>query len=400
MVGYTYMKVALVHDYLSQDGGAERVVDALQDMWPDAPLFTLFYDRTSAHPRFQKRRITTSFLQKIPGIKKYYQWMLPLMPYATESYDLSEFDVVISSTSAFAKGIIIHPGTIHICYCHTPTRFLWGDSQQYVNDSNHPWLIKKFLPIYLSRLRLWDTSACARVTTFIANSKTVAERIQTYYLRDSDVIYPPVDTHLYQPLAQKGEYFLTGGRLVAYKNFDIVVKACTRLALPLVVFGDGPIQHQLKKIAGKTIKFVGRVSDMQKATLYAHAKAFIHPQNEDFGITPIESMASGRPVIAYKKGGATETVIEGVTGVFFHDQTWESCAHTLLNFDESSFNQQNLIEHSQRFSRYLFKVQMRKFVERVWNEHQEKTKALSETSSESDFASIKKLLTQKTTLFS
>lgn len=360
------MKVALVHDYLSQDGGAERVVEAMQEIWPEATLFTLFHDKKNAHPRFLKKNIITSFLQKIPFAKKHYQWFLPLMPLATESYNLSEYDVVISSTSAFAKGIITQPNTLHLCYCHTPTRYLWTDTVDYIESLPYPWLVKKILPPFISRLRQWDALAAMRVNIFIANSQTVAQRIKTFYQREAHVIFPPVDTDRCRPNSKNNDFFLTGGRLVPYKRFDIPVRACTRLGLPLVIFGDGPTKKSLEKIAGPTIKFVGRISDAQKIKLYQHCKAFIHPQNEDFGITPIEAMACGRPVIAYAQGGATETVIDGITGEFFHKQTWEDCAHTLNNFNSKNYNQNTIVQHARTFSRYQFKHRLRELVEHEW----------------------------------
>lgn len=364
------MKIALVHDYLSQDGGAERVVDAMQDIWPEAPLFTLFHDKKNAHPRFLRRKIETSFLQNIPLLKKKYQWFLPLMPIATETYDLSEFDIVVSSTSAFAKGIITSPSTTHICYCHTPTRYLWTDTKNYIEEMNHPKFIKKFIPFFLTKLRIWDKIASERVDYFIANSQTVSDRIKKYYNRDSRVIFPPVDVHKFKTQSSKGDFFLIGGRLVPYKRYDIAVKACTRIGAPLVVFGDGPQKAELEKMAGHLVKFVGKISDEAKIKLYANSKAFIHPQIEDFGITPIEAMAAGKPVIAYKKGGACETVIENKTGLFFREQSWESLAHTLLNFDENLFEPEEIRNHALKFSRYAFKKQMREFVENIWMKKQ------------------------------
>ncbi len=371
------MKIALIHDYLAQDGGAERVLYALQDMWPDAPLFTLFHDKETAHPRFKDKLVHTSFLNNSRFRRKHYQWFLPLMPLATESYDLSDYDVVISSTSAFAKGIITSPSTLHICYCHTPTRYLWSDTQNYIEELRYPWFVKKILPWYLSRLRTWDKLASERVDVFVANSDTVKKRIKTYYNRDSHTVFPPADTDRYTLKTEPGEYFIIGGRVVPYKRFDIAIRACTRLGLPLVVFGDGPAKKELEKIAGPTIKFVGRVSESTKIKLLQHAKAFIHPQNEDFGITPIEAMAAGVPILAYKKGGATETVIDGVTGLFFEDQSWEALAHILLNFDDSNFDPQTIANHAHTFSRYEFKKNMRDLVENEWQKF--KTKKNSTT---------------------
>src|SRR3989338_1939158 len=293
------MKIALVHDYLVQDGGAEKVLEVMQEIWPQAPTYTLFFDPKKL-PTFSGRDIRTSFLQKLPLALKKYQWYITLMPTATEQYNLSEFDVVVSSTSAFSKGVITKPGAVHICYCHTPTRYLWSDTHSYLEELRVPRIIKSFLPIVLSRLRTWDQQAAWRVDHFVANSQTVRQRIQKYYHKDAHVIFPPVDTHKFHLSPRPKNYFLTGGRLVAYKRFDLVVDACNKTGIPLKIFGTGPVESQLKKYAKSNIEFLGKVSDDTLRILYADAKAFIHPHEEDFGITPVESMAAGRPVIAYR----------------------------------------------------------------------------------------------------
>ena len=304
------MKVALVHDHLTQNGGAERVLEAMQNIWPNAPTFTLLYDKSVMDKTFGHRDIRTSFLQNIPGALKRSRWLLPLMPTATESYDLSKFDVIVSSTSAFSKGIIPASDAIHICYCHTPTRYLWSDTHSYVDELRVPKAIKKLLPPILSNLRNWDKLASDRVDFFIANSETVRRRIQKYYRRESDVIHPPVEIDQFSVTDTPKEYYLIGGRLVPYKRYDLVIDAFTKLGIPLKVFGSGPIAKDLQARAGDNIQFLGRVSNEERARLFQDAIAFLHPQEEDFGITPVESMAAGRPVIAYRKGGATETVID------------------------------------------------------------------------------------------
>lgn len=357
------MKVALVHDYLAQDGGAERVVLALHEMFPDAPLYTLFYDPEFATKRFPKLRIIPSFLQKMPLIRSKFQWLLPLMPMATESYHFDQdFDVIISSTSAFAKGIIPPVNVPHISYIHTPTRFLWSDTKKYVEELRIPRFIKSLLPPVLHQLRTWDALASTRPDVLIANSQTVVDRIKTYYHRDSTIIYPPVDTHLALP-PKTGEYFITGGRLVYYKHCDLVIEACTRLKLPLVVFGDGPQKEYLQKIAGPTVEFVGKVSDSEKWELLSRAIAFVNPQLEDFGITAVESMAAGKPVIALREGGATEYVIENVTGTFFDHQTWEELAEVLLHFSPNKFDATTIQNHAQKFTVTAFKQNMRNIIE-------------------------------------
>jgi len=360
------MRIALVHDHLVQDGGAEKVLLALQEVFPGAPTYTLLYDRARVSPEFASKDIRTSFLQDVPfGLKK-YQWMLPFMPAATESHDLSQFDVVISSSSAFAKGIITRPGTVHICYCHTPTRYLWSDTHSYVQELKAPRLLKLGLPMLLNKLRVWDRLSADRVDRFIANSATVAGRIRKYYERPSDIIHPPVETEKFSISDAPGKYFLAGGRLVSYKRFDLVIQAFNRTGLPLKIFGDGPLASEYRKSARSNIEFTGKVDDAAKAELYRNAIAFIHPQEEDFGITALESMASGRPVIAYRKGGALETVVEGVTGEFFDDQEWEELATAVIRFDASKYDARAIRAHAEAFDVKAFKRRIAAYVAEAW----------------------------------
>ncbi len=357
------MKIALVHDYLTQDGGAERVLKVFQEIWPEAPIFVLFHDKSRAPSVFSGRNIHTSFLQKVPGAIRKYQWFLPFMPAATEHHNLSEFDVVLSSSSAFAKGVITRPNTLHICYCHTPTRYLWSDTHEYVAGLPYNRLVKWFVPFLLTQLRLWDRLTSERVDHFIANSKTVAHRIRKYYGRESLVMYPPVEARSFQISDTIGDYYLAGGRLVPYKRFDLVVQAFNKLGYPLKIFGQGPEEARLRAMAKPNIQFVGKVNDQDRGELYRYAAAFIHPQVEDFGITALESMASGRPVVAYRAGGATETVIDKVTGTFFDDQSWQALAHTLVNFDHKAFDPEQIRKHAMQFDEEHFKKQIKQFVE-------------------------------------
>jgi len=359
------MKLALVHDYLIQDGGAEKVLDVFQGLWPQAPTYTLFFDPEKL-PTFAGRDVRTSFLQKFPLAMSKYQWYIMLMPTATEHYNLSDYDVVVSSTSAFAKGVLTNEHSLHICYCHTPTRYLWSDTHSYIEELRIPKLIKSILPPLLSHLRVWDKQAADRVDIFVANSQTVRKRIQKFYRKDAHVIHPPVDTHRFSISNKKKEYFLTGGRLVAYKRYDLVVQAANKTGIPLKVFGSGPVEKDLRKIAKSNVEFLGRVSDKKQARLYAEAKAFIHPQEEDFGITPVESMASGRPVIAFRKGGATETVQEGLSGEFFDEQSWEELADHMIRFEENDYIPSAIKVYAERFSRKRFEQEMREFVKEQW----------------------------------
>ena len=363
------MKIALVHDYLSQDGGAEKVLQAFHEIWPDAPIFVLFHDKKKLQG-FQSAEVRQSFLAKLPLGKKKYQWYISLMPLATERHNLHDFHVVLSSTSAFAKGVLTRPDTLHISYCHTPTRYLWTDTHEYIADLKYNKLIKIMLPRLIHHLRLWDKMSVDRVDHFIANSNTVQKRIQKYYRRESDIIYPPADVEKFFVSDDIGEYFVSGGRLVPYKRFDLLVHVFNRLKWPLKIFGSGPELQALKKVAKPHIEFLGRISDEEKAQLLSHARAFLHPQIEDLGITPIEAMASGTPVIAYGVGGATETVIPGKTGVFFYEQTWESLLDAVLRFDTKAWNRQEIFAYAQKFGREQFKKRIEQYVYDRYEEFQ------------------------------
>lgn len=358
------MKIGIVHDFLTQRGGAEKVLEVIHEMFPDSPIHVLFYDEEKFRSDFQKTSIKTSFLQNIPGALGHYQWFLPLMPAATEHLDMSDYDLVISSSSAFANGVITSPHTTHICYCHTPTRYLWTDTHDYISSLNYNRLIKKFIPLMLNRLRMWDILAANRVDHFIANSKTVQQRIQKYYKRDSEIIYPPVDVNNFEISSELGDYYLTGGRLVPYKRFDLTIQAFNKTKKKLKIFGTGPELESLKKIAGPTIEFLGRVSDDELRKLYSQAQAFIHPQIEDLGITPIESMASGRPIIGYDKGGLTETVIHNETGILFKEQTVENLIHAIRVFENQKFDPQKIRQHALKFSTDNFKKSLQAHIDR------------------------------------
>lgn len=360
------MKVALVHDHLIQDGGAEYVLRVLQEIWPDAPTFTLLHDRKRAHPAFFSRDIRTSFLQKLPASNRWYRWYLPLMPYATEQHDLAGYDVVISSSSAFAKGVITKPETLHICYCHTPTRYLWSDTHSYVSELRVPGFVKAVIPFVLNPLRSWDRLSADRVDRFVANSQNVADRIQKYYRREADILYPPVDTRALSIAPQVGDFYLAGGRLVSYKRFDLIVTAFSRLGIPLKIFGTGPMLEKLRAMAKPNILFLGWVDERTRAELYQKCIAFIHPQIEDFGITAIEAMASGRPVIAYPRGGAMETVTPGVTGTFIDEQSWEAIADTVIRFKPESFDPMRIRSHAVSFDTLRFQDRFKRYVEESW----------------------------------
>ena len=368
------MKVALIHDHLAQDGGAERVLKVFAEMFPDAPIYTLLYDPKNAEQYYKGRRIETSIIQRLPGGVKHYKWYLPLMPMAVEFFDLSDYDLVISDASAFAKGVITSTKTKHICYCHTPTRFLWSDTHQYIAELKYNKYFKKIIALSLNKIRLWDAQAANRPDVLIANSKFIAKRIEKYYRRPSRVVYPPVDVVKFKISNAPKEYFLAGGRLAPYKRFDLIIEAFNQLqnkqknGLPyrLKIFGDGVDLERLKNMAvgNNNIEFIGRVSDDYLATLYSNCIAFINPQEEDFGITMVEAQASGRPVIAYAGGGALEIIIAQETGLFFKNQTVDDLRCVLEEFNENQFLPEKIRENAMRFSKERFIKEMMGVVKR------------------------------------
>lgn len=357
------MRVALVHEHLAQDGGAESVLRTLAGLYPEAPIFTLLWNESRAHPFFRTRDIRTSYLQRFPWVRTRYQWYLPFMANAVESFDLSGYDVVVSSASAFAKGVITGPKALHICYCHSPTRYLWTDSAQYVRNLPYPGVVKLGIRQYLTQLRVWDRAAADRVDVFVANSKTVAARIQKFYRRESTVIEPPVAVERFTVGDGGAGYFLAGGRLVPYKRFDLLVEAFNRLGLPLTIFGSGPEERKLRAQAKGNVRFLGRIPDADLPNLYAGALAFLHPQEEDFGIAAVEAMAAGRPVIAYGRGGGAETVVAGETGVLVEDQTWEAFADAIIRFRSASFDPRRIRRHAEQYSSARFAERFRAFVQ-------------------------------------
>ena len=362
------MKVALLHDYLNQAGGAERVLLALAELFPDAPIYTLIHDKKRL-TGFDAKDIRTSFLQKIPLASSKIRWFLPLMPTAVEELDLSDYDVVISSSSALIKGVITHPHTLHICYCYTPTRYLWSDTHQYPKDIPEGKFVKHFLPYFLSRLRQWDHSAAQRVNHFIAQSNFISQRIKNYYNRESSaIIHPPTDTENFYISKDLGDYYLLISRLKPYKKVDLAVKAFNKLNIPLKIIGIGEEAKKLQKIAKPNIEFLGHVSEAEKRKLLSQCLALIHPQEEDYGLTPIEAMASGRPVIAYQAGGALETVVDDKTGKFFSEQSWEALIDTVIKFKPDDYKPQEIKEHAEKFNSQNFYQQIKDFVKKSYQE--------------------------------
>jgi glycosyltransferase involved in cell wall biosynthesis len=357
------MKIALVHDYLIQYGGAERVLECIAEIWPYAPVYTLIYDEEKTHGIFKNKRIYTSFLQNFPYSRKNHRVFPPLMPPAIEQFDFSQYDIVLSDSSSYAKGIITPPETLHICYCHTPMRYAWDDCQKYIDEFGFPGLVKKFIPFLMNYIRVWDRMSADRVDEYIANSRFVAGRIKKYYKKDSVVINPPVDIEKFHLDGQKEDYFLMVGRLMTYKRFDIVIKAFNKLEWPLKIIGRGPDEKRLRKMAGPNIEFSGRLSDEDLAKTYSRAKAFVFPQEEDFGIVAIEAMASGKPIIAFRGGDIVEHVNEGREGLFFDRQTPEALTEVLKKFNPENFDPHEIREKALPFERELFKAKIKEYVE-------------------------------------
>jgi len=356
------MKVAIVHDWLTNMGGAEYFLIYLHQLFPEAPIYTTVYNPENLVPELRDLDVRTSFLQKKKKARKKHQKYFPYMPMAFESFDLNEYDLVISSSSSCAHGVITSPHTLHICYCHTPMRYAWEFYYEYTKDMKK--IKKKFLKYFMNYMRIWDRVSADRVDYFIANSKTVSKRINKHYRRDSEVLYSPVRPDSFEVSDINEDYYFVVSRLVYYKRIDLAVKACTKLNKNLIVIGTGEEIDKLKKIAGPTVKFLGRQADEVIKQHYSRCKAFLFPGEEDYGLTPIEAQASGRPVIAYNRGGVTETVIDGKTGLFFNEQTVESLSEAILKFETMTFSKKDILEHASAFSVDEFK---QKFLELVKN---------------------------------
>lgn len=354
------MRIAIVHDWLNNLGGAERVLIELHKIFPKAPVYALFCNRKFVREYLPEAEIRTSSLQKLPFIIKLYKYLFFLMPSAIESFDLSDFDVVISSSAIFSKGLVLKPKTRHICYCYSPTRQLWDLNAEH----NGTWPKK----IIQHLLRIWDRQASDRVDEFVAISKHVQSRIKKYYKRESKIIYPPTTL----PTSQVGNtksvdnlgYYLIVSRLFPHKNIDVAIDAFNKLGHELIIIGDGPTKKDLRKMAGKNIKLIGFKTDEEIRDYYRNCKAFIMPQEEDFGLTPIEAMSFGKPVLALRKGGALETIVEGVTGEFFDDPIPEALADGIrrLNENYSSYDSLVIQKWAEKFSRDRFKEEMLKLI--------------------------------------
>lgn len=359
------MRVALIHYWLFHMRGGEKVLEALCEMFPQADIFTHVYDPRLLSDAIRSHRVRTTFIQRLPMARTQYKKYLPFMPAALEALDLSEYDLVISSEAGPAKGVIVRPDAMHICYCHSPMRYIWDQYHNYYRNAGL--MERTMMPLMMPGLRQWDITAAARVDHFVANSNIVADRIQKYWRRDSDVVAPPVDVDRFKPAKTRDDFYLYVGQLVPYKRAELAVAACTALNRNLVVIGEGSEMARIKKMAGPTVEFIGKAGDSILEEFYAHCRALIFPTEEDFGIVPVEAMASGAPVIAYGRGGARDTVIDGETGIFFSEQTLASTIEGIVRFEmmEDQFDSTRIANHAQNFRREVFKKEMMRIVNMV-----------------------------------
>lgn len=362
------MRIAIVHDWLNQVGGAESVLENLVSLYPDAPVYTSIYRPEAMPAEYRQWDIRLSWMNRLPVVKRHHQPFLPLYPMAFEGLDLGAYDVVLSNKSGFCHGVITPPETLHVCYCLSPTRYVWRYHDYARREGLGP-LARLALAPLLSRLRVWDRVAADRVDRFVAISSEIQRRILKYYRRESEIIHPPVDTQRFAPSSLYDDYFVVVGRQVPYKRIDLAVQACTRLGLRLLVAGSGRDRARLESMAGPTVEFLGRVPDEQVPDLLARCRAFLFPGMEDFGIAPVEAMAAGRPVIAFASGGALETVVEGVTGVLFREQTVDSLCDALARFDADAYDPGAIRRHAEQYDVDVFRHKMAEYVARAWEEH-------------------------------
>lgn len=361
------VKVAIVHDYLNQMGGAERVVAVFRKMFPDAPIYTTIVDQDKLLPELQDAVIHTTWMQRIPGILRRFKLFFWLYPFAVSSMKLKDYDLILSSSSAYAKGARKERGSVHVCYCHTPMRFAW-DFEGYMEGVAVPRSLKRIAKGLTYPLQRWDRSNSARVDRLIANSTIVKERISRTYGVKAQIIFPPVDISRFSVSEESpGDYFLVVSRLVSYKRMDLAVQACTRLGQKLLIVGDGTDRQRLEQMAGDTVTFLGRRSDEEVVHYMQHCKALIFPGLEDFGITPLEVNACGRPIIAYRAGGALDTVVAEQTGLFFEEQSVESLMEAIKHFETYDWDAARIRLHAEAFSEDIFMERLQSSIEGAMN---------------------------------
>jgi glycosyltransferase involved in cell wall biosynthesis len=352
-------RVALVHDFLLDLRGAERVFVAMCEAWPEADVFTAVYDEEGTEGRFADRRPRTSFLQRVRPTSRTFRPLLPLYPHAIESFDLRGYDTVISSSSAWAHGVLVDAGAVHVCYCHNPFRYAWTEREATLR-ARHP-LVRPALRVLLNRWRQWDWIAAQRVDRYVANSQLTAARVRRYFGRESAVLYPPVELCRFER-GPVGDQYMVLAELMAHKRIDVAVRAFNALRLPLVVVGDGPEMRRLRRLAGPTISFTGRVSDQHVAELLSRTRALVVTATEEFGIAAVEALAAGRPVIALGEGGVRESVVEGETGTFFTPCDPDALADAVRRFDPMAIDPHACRAAAERFGAERFRSALKRIV--------------------------------------
>jgi len=357
------MKVAIIHYWLVGMRGGEKVVEALCELFPQADIFTHVYVPDKVSEKVRRHRVIPTFINALPRAARMYKSYLPLMPLALEQLDLRDYDLIISSESGPAKGIVARPDALHVCYCHTPMRYLWNMYHEYRNEAG--FFTRIMMPPLAHYLRMWDVSSAARVDSFVANSATVARRISRYYGAASTIIHPPVDTDAFSiaPPSELGDYYLMAGELVSYKRPELAVRAFNEMQLKLIVIGGGERLSEIRRIAGPTVTVMGAQPFEVLKHHYARCRALIFPGEEDFGMVPVEAMASGRPVVAFGKGGATETVADGLSGVFFTEQTAEAICSAVKSLANLDVDPERIAAHAQQFCRDRFLEKMREHID-------------------------------------
>ena len=358
------MKIAVVHDYFTQQGGAEKVAEEMYRMADGASLVSTVGIRNKMPPSLRDVPMQTSWMQSIPGIQKHYRLFFMLYPLAVRSLDLSQYDLVLSSSSGYAKGVQTRPDALHVCYCHTPMRWVWN-FDGYSEREGMSAAGRKVLGLMVRGLRHWDESASRQPDHFVANSKTVAKRIRDVYHRVAEVINPPIDVDRFRVSDQQDDYYILLSRLIGYKRLDLAIEACSKLNRKLLVIGDGPYRERLMAMAGPSVQFMGRLSDSDVNHYVSRCRALIFPGEEDFGMAPLEVAAAGRPCIAYRAGGAEETIVDGRTGLFFDTQDPEDLMSAILRFEKQTWGTDELREHAEGFRTEVFQERMRTFLKRV-----------------------------------
>ncbi|MGA7159897.1 MAG: glycosyltransferase [Bacteroidota bacterium] len=371
------LRVALVHDWLTGMRGGEKCLEILCELFPKAPIYTLLHLKGAMSPLIESKTIHTSFLQHLPFIEEKYRMYLPLFPFAIESFDFSRYDLLISTSHCVAKGAKPRNNALHLCYCFTPMRYVYEMYDEYFGKGQAGAATRLAMKIAAPLLRLWDRKSAGRVHHFVAISEHVRQRIVRHYGRDAEIIFPPVDTVRFQASRTTEGYYLIVSALVPYKKVDLAVRAFNKNGMRLVIVGKGPDEEKLRRIASPNVEFVGWKRDDELASLYAGCTALVFPGEEDFGIVPLEAMASGKAVIAYGKGGVLETVQEGISGLFFYEQTVDALESAILKAEKMRFDPEKIRKRALQFSQSIYKDALKKFIERKLEEHEKAVKKLS-----------------------